>query len=515
LHFYAQDNNSDSNLKVYFANNSYVSGNPLTSPYCELIGVVESTDSYAYTVLNSSYYDLSFSTDTNGSVGSVGMSDNFSFIFASNSKDSVNKWDLFFADDNITILSEYHDFFNSTCSMTCPDKGVTWSYENGTIDSFLTYGHLQGIDRIMYKVYVQMNGTGIGDGYWSSVQVDVLDEVNIQPNYPNVITPNGTAPTVNYTVGDIINVSYSWLGDPNLDTCWLNITVHNYTDDSLVYYLQNRSITSAEYEVNNTWYYDWDTTGLTPNGPYYVNVTATDPYDLYHSSSQEGVFYINASTNNCPVSSGLTIANNSCCNQLNLTWNVTINDADGDNTNGSIELNDGQNTTWINQTNGTRTLSIVNLTCGLTYTVFLNFTDGNCSVNETYYFDTVACSVNLSDCVACFNDTNFTDSLENYLITNGYIKESDNVEISLDATFITLLLFALFFIIGYTQNKKSGGILMIFSGFVFFAFEYLVASSLSNIFVVLMSPIAILIILLGVRKWLYSPEGEKTKSEGN
>ena len=81
--------------------------------------------------------------------------------------------------------------------------------------------------------------------------------------------------------------------------------------------------------------------------------------------------------------------------------------------------------------------------------------------------------------------------------------------------FVTMTLFCFFFYTGYTINKRSGGILMIFSGFTLIAFEFLVSSVLNAFLVIpLLSPIAILIIILGVRKWLYPVEDEKTKSEG-
>ena len=90
-----------------------------------------------------------------------------------------------------------------------------------------------------------------------------------------------------------------------------------------------------------------------------------------------------------------------------------------------------------------------------------------------------------------------------------------DINIGLDGTLLTLVLFAVFFVVGYTINKRSGGILMIFSGFTLIAFEFLVSSVLNAFLVIpLLSPIAILIIVLGVRKWLYPVENEKTKSEG-
>ncbi len=86
-----------------------------------------------------------------------------------------------------------------------------------------------------------------------------------------------------------------------------------------------------------------------------------------------------------------------------------------------------------------------------------------------------------------------------------------------DAQFViivTLVLFALFFILGYLSEKPSGGFFLIFSGFVFLGFDGLVSSLISIYASALISPFGIFIILIGIRKALYRPEGEKKKSEG-
>jgi hypothetical protein len=294
LHFNAEGISANEDLKVYFANDSYVSGRPSVSEYCELIGTIDKNEPYEYTVLNSSYHDISFSTDTYGYVGSVAMTENFSFIFTSNLGGSDHKWVIHYADDNITIIDEYHDFNITTCSSISTDRGNTWVARNGTIDAFLTYGHLQDIDRIMYKVYCQMNDTSTGDGQWSDTRIDVLDETNVQPNNVNIVTPNGTAPTKDYVTGDIINVTYTWLGDPNLDDCWINVTVQNSSNVN-IFYLENKSITYVEYQLNSTFWYNWDTTGLLQGGPYHINITVTDQYGLFRDAEQEGVFWLNYS----------------------------------------------------------------------------------------------------------------------------------------------------------------------------------------------------------------------------
>jgi pheromone shutdown protein TraB len=82
------------------------------------------------------------------------------------------------------------------------------------------------------------------------------------------------------------------------------------------------------------------------------------------------------------------------------------------------------------------------------------------------------------------------------------------------AIVITFVLFALFFIVGYFSEKRSGGFFMLFSGFAFIGFDILTSPLLSIYVSALLSPFGIFIILVGLRKALIRPEGEKSKSEG-
>ena len=73
--------------------------------------------------------------------------------------------------------------------------------------------------------------------------------------------------------------------------------------------------------------------------------------------------------------------------------------------------------------------------------------------------------------------------------------------------FLTLIIFMYFFWVGYQSEKRSGGALMLFSGFLFLYLEVLITSYMDAILVVpLMTPIAILIILLGGNKFLIVKE---------
>ena len=81
---------------------------------------------------------------------------------------------------------------------------------------------------------------------------------------------------------------------------------------------------------------------------------------------------------------------------------------------------------------------------------------------------------------------------------------------------INLCLFIFFFWIGYMSPKRSGGGFMILSGFMLFALEGLLTSILSAFYVLpLITPIALFILLLGIRKQFYYVEGDKTNKEVN
>ena len=80
---------------------------------------------------------------------------------------------------------------------------------------------------------------------------------------------------------------------------------------------------------------------------------------------------------------------------------------------------------------------------------------------------------------------------------------------------ITLILFILFFVIGYRENKRSGGAFMLLSGFMLISLEIITASYLDSLYLLpLLTPVSIFIMILGIRKWLYPVENEYTKSEG-
>jgi len=115
-------------------------------------------------------------------------------------------------------------------------------------------------------------------------------------------------------------------------------------------------------------------------------------------------------------------------------------------------------------------------------------------------------------------------TLQDVIDTLNWMNETifeggDSVDIGFEAELmsiaLTVGLFFFFFIVGYRSDKRSGGAFMLVSGFMLIGLEYVTATFLNALYIVpLLSPVAIFIIILGVRKWLYVPEGERTKSEG-
>ena len=447
------------------------------------------------------------------------------------------------------------------CSYTdevCPDEGGC--VEECIIDesSEIPTNKTTGVEdcRNYYNITVDVNDT-CGD----------IDYVNITlegSGYENHTSPSNGTLWYNHT-GDLdCGTNYTW---------WVNTSCGDGSDlNNSYYWFTTEDCCDATIEdetpVNKTDCIDYNDTYI--NFSSYVNSSCDNTIDWVNISfgtnysnsttESEGLFwanftgltlvcnnnytwYVNVSdgdgcnnhTNNtvywfitcdcvdyvdtCPLSSNPSIANKSVDVSVDVGFfNVTIEDQDGNNTNGSIECSNGDIFWWDNLGNGTRSLTLSTLECETNITIYLNFTSEtnvSCIINETYWFNTTTCGI--GDCADCFNDPAFLVLLGTYLSINKYIKEDDELDINigLDGTLLTLALFTIFFIVGYAINKRSGGVLMLFSGFILISFELVANVNLDALYLLpLLTPVAILIMILGVRKWLYPVKNEKTKSEG-
>jgi hypothetical protein len=119
-------------------------------------------------------------------------------------------------------------------------------------------------------------------------------------------------------------------------------------------------------------------------------------FSFRNDSNYSTLFYgwFDFHTNRCPESSNPIPADGATGVSIYVGyWNVTITDADGNLTNGTIVCTCGNSTSWINQSDGVKSLQInQTLSYSTVYTVYLNFSDGtsNCSINETYTFTTIS-----------------------------------------------------------------------------------------------------------------------------
>lgn len=175
-----------------------------------------------------------------------------------------------------------------------------------------------------------------------------------------------------------------------------------------------------------------------------INVDLTNCTDTFIVSAPVG--------DNCPASSNPSPTNKTINVSIDLGyWNITITDADGDNTNGSIQLSDGTIVWWDNQANGTRSLVLSQLDLDTNYTVFVNFTsetNASCVTNETYWF--------------------VTEDILGYLIRNEYVKEGDNVEISIADNLSFLIVWIIIIYAELKISRKYLGV-PLFLGLIQFA----------------------------------------------
>jgi len=117
--------------------------------------------------------------------------------------------------------------------------------------------------------------------------------------------------------------------------------------------------------------------GLAYGAAYTVWVNATDPTG---SGLYTRAWYIfTTKINNPPVFGLPNPSNSSINNSISLTWNIPINDIEGDAFSWIIQCSNGQVKTGINAINGTKSLVISGLAYETTYTVWVNATDPNAS----------------------------------------------------------------------------------------------------------------------------------------
>jgi len=122
-----------------------------------------------------------------------------------------------------------------------------------------------------------------------------------------------------------------------------------------------------------------DSSGIASFDDLSINLVGADKVLRFSSNGQtvdSVVFTISAVDENLPPIFGLPTPSNGSINiPLSLTWNILINDSDGNAFTWTIQCNNGQNNSGTSDVNGTKSLALSGLAYSTTYKIWVNATD--------------------------------------------------------------------------------------------------------------------------------------------
>ena len=133
-------------------------------------------------------------------------------------------------------------------------------------------------------------------------------------------------------------------------------------------------------------------TGLTYSTMYTIWVNATDPTGSNKYTRMWYTFTTIGNVNNPPVFGTPSPSNGSINSPLSLSWNIPINDTEGNAFNWNINCSNGQMSGGTSALNGTKSLMLTGLTNFTTYKVWVNATDpagSNQYTRKWFIFTTV------------------------------------------------------------------------------------------------------------------------------
>jgi len=257
------------------------------------------------------------------------------------------------------------------------------------IDSIPTFTspNLRAINRDKNTSYTP---EPLEDGHWYwRVEVSDGEQINVSETRHLIVN---TVPPNNFP--SLTNMLLSPSSGTTITLFYYNVTYTDIDNDSAEYvrvYIDGNPYDLSEVNPSDS--------DVTDGKAYTYSTTLNISSHTYLFMCSDGNATNTTSTffgptvthvvETCPESSNEQPANKSTLVSINVGyWNITITDDDGETTNGSIECSSGNSTSWSDQPNGIKSLEIKGLTYDTLYTVWVNFTDGNCSVNETYWFRT-------------------------------------------------------------------------------------------------------------------------------
>jgi len=221
-----------------------------------------------------------------------------------------------------------------------------------------------------------------------------------QVNNPPVF---GTASPANGSSGN--SLSFSW-----------SIPINDPEGNLFSWTIQcsNGQTNSAAGAANGT--KSLTLTGLTYLTPYKIWVNATDPTgsNLYIRRWYTFTTVTAPPPQNQPPIFGTpTPANGSTGNPLGFTWNIPINDPEGNSFSWSIQCSNGQTNSAAGAANGTKSLTLTGLTYLTPYKIWVNATDptgSNLYIRRWYTFTTEPEPQNIMGITLSANTVNVGDT---------------------------------------------------------------------------------------------------------
>ena len=224
------------------------------------------------------------------------------------------------------------------------------------------------------KTNYSRNFTGLSEGTYNyRIYAISLSGYENQSNFTiTIINPpiNFTATTINRT-----QINLTWTTGLYASTTYIEWnTTSNW----------QRGQGQEIYNGTGTTYQH---TGLTPDTTYYYQAWS---YNETENAWSPAYITANNTTiaNQAPIFDQISPANNSITQELSFTWQIKIQDPEGDTFNWTIQCNNGQNNSQNDATNGSKNLNLSGLAYSTKYTIWVNATDGYDWKNITYYFTT-------------------------------------------------------------------------------------------------------------------------------
>jgi hypothetical protein len=222
-----------------------------------------------------------------------------------------------------------------------------WEFGDGSFGTGLLISHTYGNNRD----YI--------------VNLTVTDDDGKQDTISKIITINNpltfTNPSpVNGSINTLLNLTWQiMMNDSEGDLFNWSISC------------SNGQTNSGDGAVNGT--KSLNLTNLLYNTLYYVYVNATDPDGSGRFVREWFIFTTKPSQP--PIFGSPTPENGSINQPLSLTWNIPVNDPEGDTIDWAIHCSNGQTNSGTGETNGTKSLSLYDLSPSTIYTVWVNATD--------------------------------------------------------------------------------------------------------------------------------------------